>query len=121
MLAIQLQDRIIVNKDWATILFITCMIIIAINKTLSSIRFSEFMRLAYSDKYTKIYRDSNNLMNGFTISMFFVQLISFSFFILLILNQFNKADKNDFIVYIQIFKCFYPFKILDRENYSNLI
>ncbi|WP_445714727.1 DUF4271 domain-containing protein [Flavobacterium sp.] len=103
MLAIQLQDRIIVNKDWATILFITCMIIIAINKTLSSIRFSEFMRLAYSDKYTKIYRDSNNLMNGFTISMFFVQLISFSFFILLILNQFNKADKNDFIVYIQIF------------------
>jgi hypothetical protein len=103
MLAIQLQDRIIANKDWATILFITCMIIIAINKTLSSIRFSEFMRLAYSDKYTKIYRDSNNLMNGFTISMFFVQLISFSFFILLILNQFNKADKNDFIVYIQIF------------------
>lgn len=103
MLVIQLQDRIIANKDWATILFITCMIIIAINKTLSSIRFSEFMRLAYSDKYTKIYRDSNNLMNGFTISMFFVQLISFSFFILLILNQFNKADKNDFIVYIQIF------------------
>ena len=103
MLAIQLQDRIIANKDWATILFITCMIIIAINKTLSSIRFSEFMRLAYSDKYTKIYRDSNNLMNGFTISMFFVQLISFSFFILLILNQFNKADKKDFIVYIQIF------------------
>ena len=103
MLAIQLQDRIIESKDWATILFVICVAIIAINKTMSSIRFNEFFRLAYSDKYTKIYRDSSNLMSGFTISMFVLQLISFSFFILLVLNQFNRAEKTDLIVYIQIF------------------
>jgi hypothetical protein len=103
MLAIQLYDRIIESKDWATILFVICVAIIAINKTISSVRFNEFFRLAYSDKYTKIYRDSSNLKSGFTISMFVLQLISFSFFILLVLNQFNRAEKNDLIFYIQIF------------------
>ena len=103
MLAIQLHDRIIESKDWATILFIICVAIIAINKTISSVRFNEFVRLAYSDKYTKIYRDSSNLMSGFTISMFVLQLISFSFFTLLVLNQFDRAEKTDLIVYIQVF------------------
>jgi hypothetical protein len=103
MLAIQLHDRILESKDWATILFVVCLTIIAINKTISSVRFNEFTRLAYSDKYTKIYKDSSNLMSGFTISMFVLQLISFSFFILLLLMQFEKVEKMDLIIYIQIF------------------
>jgi len=103
MLAIHLHDRILESKDWAAILFIVCLTIIAVNKTVSSVRFNEFTRLAYSDKYTKIYKDSSNLMSGFTISMFVLQLISFSFFTLLMLNQFNKAVKTDLIIYIQIF------------------
>ena len=103
MLAIQLNTRIIENNDWATILFLLCVGIIAVNKTISSVRFNEFIRLAYSDKYTKIYRDSSNLMSGFTVSMFILQLFSFSFFTLLVLHQFEKTEKTNFIVYIQIF------------------
>ncbi|MFD2908846.1 DUF4271 domain-containing protein [Flavobacterium ardleyense] len=104
MLAFELHDRIIANKDWATILFVFCVGIIAVNKAVSSVRFNEFLRLAYSNKYTKMYRDSSNLMSTFTMSMFFVQLISLSFFILLVLNQFGKVkSKADFIVFIQIF------------------
>lgn len=103
MLAIQLQERIIESKDWATVLFVLCVGIIAVNKTISSVRFNEFIRLAYSDKYTKIYKDSSNLMSGFTVSMFVLQLFSFSFFTLLVLNQFDKAEKTNEIVYIQIF------------------
>lgn len=103
MLAIQLQERIIESKDWATILFVLCVGIIAVNKTISSVRFNEFIRLAYSDKYTKIYKDSSNLMSGFTVSMFVLQLFSFSFFTLLVLNQFDKAEKTNGVVYIQIF------------------
>lgn len=103
MLAIQFNTRIIENNDWATILFLLCVGIIAVNKTISSVRFNEFIRLAYSDKYTKIYRDSSNLMSGFTVSMFILQLFSFSFFTLLVLHQFEKTEKTNFIVYIQIF------------------
>ena len=103
MLAIQLQERIIESKDWATVLFVLCVGIIVVNKTISSVRFNEFIRLAYSDKYTKIYKDSSNLMSGFTVSMFVLQLFSFSFFTLLVLNQFDKTEKTNGIVYIQIF------------------
>ena len=103
MLAIQLQERIIESKDWATVLFVLCVGIIAVNKTISSVRFNEFIRLAYSDKYTKIYKDSSNLMSGFTVSMFVLQLFSFSFFTLLVLNQFDKTEKTNGIVYIHIF------------------
>ena len=103
MLAFELHNRLIENKDWATILFVLCVGIIAVNKTISSVRFNEFIRLAYSDKYTKIYKDSSNLMSGFTVSMFVLQLFSFSFFTLLVLNQFDKAEKTNGIVYIQIF------------------
>ena len=104
MVAFELHDRIIAGKDWATILFVVSVGIIALHKTISSVRFNEFVRLAYSDKYTKLYRDSSNLMSGFTISMFVVQLISLSFFVLLVLHQFGEvASKTDFITYIQIF------------------
>jgi len=103
MLAFELHYRLIENKDWATILFLLCVGIIAVNKTISSAKFNEFIRLAYSDKYTKIYKDSSNLRSGFTVSMFFLQLFSFSFFTLLVLHQFEKTEKTNFIVYIQIF------------------
>jgi len=103
MNAIELHERITESKDWATYLFILCLGIVTVNKSTSWVRFSEFIRLAYSDKYNKIYRDSNNLKNGFTVSMFFLQLISFSFFILLVLQQFEAKEKNTFILYIQIF------------------
>jgi hypothetical protein len=109
MLAIQLHDRILESKDWATILFVVCLTIIAINKTISSVRFNEFTRLAYSDKYTKIYKDSSNMKSSFTISMFILQLLSFSFFILLLLSQYSHSNKTSFIAktsyttFIQVF------------------
>lgn len=103
MLAIELHNRIIENKDWATVLFLFCLVIIAINKVISSVRFNEFIKLAYSDKYIKIYKDSSNLMSGFTVSMFLLQLFSFSFFILLVLDQFGIAKKTDWIIFIQLF------------------
>lgn len=99
---IQLSERILVNKDWATILFVLAVAIIALNKTIFSVRFNEFIKLGYSDKYNKVYKDTNNLLNWFTISMFIIQLISFSFFILLLLSFFNYTKTDNYITYIQI-------------------
>lgn len=103
MLAIELHERITESKDWATLLFILCLGIVTVNKSISWVRFSEFIRLAYSSKYNKIYRDSGNLLDGFTVSMFVLQLISFSFFILLVIRQFSALETNSLILYIQIF------------------
>lgn len=102
MLAIELHNRIVENNDWATILFVLCLAIIAVNKSISSIRFNEFIKLAYSNKYLKIYKDSSNLMNGFTISMFILQLLSFSFFTLLVINQLGTPNTSNGIIFIQI-------------------
>ncbi len=96
------QERIIETKDWATVLFVLCFILIAITKTFFEARFNEFLKLLVTDKYVKIYKDPSHMMSWFTISLFFVQLISFSFFALILLDYFGLADKNDSIKYIQI-------------------
>lgn len=96
-------ERIIGLNDWATILFLVAFVAIAINRNIFGGRFSEFLRLAVSDKYTKIYKESSNIRSGFTVSLFFVQMISFSFFILLLLAQFYAKEKYNAILYIQIF------------------
>lgn len=102
MIILQLSERVLVNKDWATVLFVLAIALIAINKNVFSVRFNEFIKLGYSDKYNKVYKDTNNLLNWFTISMFFIQLISFSFFILLLLSFFDYTQTDNYITYIQI-------------------
>ena len=102
MINLEYHDRAFTFTDWATFLFVICFFIIAVNKNIFEARFSEFMRLAVSDKYTKIYKDSSNMKSSFTITLFIVQLLSFSFFILLLLNHYNYSVKTDFILFIQI-------------------
>lgn len=109
MITIQLAERVLVNKDWATVLFVLAIALIAINKNIFSVRFNEFIKLGYSDKYNKVYKDTNNLLNWFTISMFFIQLISFSFFILLLLSFFNYTKTDNYITYIQIITFLFVF------------
>jgi len=109
---ISYQDRIFNLTDWATILFFLSFLIIAFNKTAFEVKFVEFMRLGISDKYTKIYKDSSNMKSSFTISMFIVQLISFSFFILLLLSKYNYSQKTNYITFIQIFVFFAVFVLI---------
>jgi hypothetical protein len=104
-----LQPRIIENKDWATILFVLSFALIAFTRTAFETRFNDFLRILISDKYIKIYKDSSNLMSGFTILLFIVQLISTSFFIQLILNYFGTVSKTDSVVFLRIFTFFTVF------------
>jgi len=97
-----LHPRIIDSKDWATILFVIALALIAITRSVFEIRFNEFLKLIVSDKYLKVYRDSSHLMSGFTIGLFLVQIISLAFFLQLILSHFGYVSKTDWIVFIQI-------------------
>lgn len=98
-----LNERIIGGKDWATILFVLCFVLIAVNRTAYETRFAEFVKLAWSDKYTKIYKEGGNLMSGFTVSFFVIQLISFAFLIQFFLSYFDIVEKTSWISFIQIF------------------
>ena len=101
-----LQPRILEHRDWATYLFIFSFVLIAITKTAFETRFSEFLRILVTDKYIKVYKDTSHLMSGFTILLFIVQIISFSFFIQLVLNFFGYVSKTDWIIFIRIFTFF---------------
>jgi hypothetical protein len=97
-----LHERIAGGKDWATLLFVFCFIIIAVNRSAFGSRFSEFIKLAFSDKYTKIYKDGGNIFSWFTISFFFIQIVSFAFLIQLLLASIGMAEKTNWITFIQI-------------------
>lgn len=97
-----LHTRIIDTKDWATILFVLSFASISFTKSAFEGRFSDFLKLIYSNKYLTIYKDSSHLTSGFTISLFLVQIISFAFFIQLSLSYFGYASKTDWILYIRI-------------------
>ncbi|NGY36398.1 DUF4271 domain-containing protein [Flavobacterium sp. XN-5] len=97
-----LNPRITESKDWAILLFVLAFAIVAITKSVYENRFSDFMNLIFSDKYSKVYRDGSHLRDSFTISLFFVQVISIAFFIQLSLSFFGYGSKTDLIFYIQI-------------------
>ena len=101
-----LQPRVLEPKDWATYLFMLSFALIAISRTVFETRFSEFLRILISDKYIKIYKDTSHLMSGFTILLFIVQIISFSFFIQLLLHSLGYVSKTDWIIFIRIFTFF---------------
>ena len=115
-----LHPRIAENKDWATALFILAFVIIAFTKSVYENRFEDFMNLIFSDKYSKVYRDSSNISSSFTVSLFVVQVISFSFFIQIILSLFGHASKTDWLLYIQIFT-FLIFFILAKYLIEKII
>ena len=106
MIETVLQPRILETKDWATYLFVFSFVLIAITKTAFETRFSEFIRILVSDKYIKVYKDTSHLMSGFTILLFIVQIISFSFFIQLVLNYLGYVSKTDWVIFLRIFTFF---------------
>ena len=61
------------------------------------------MRLPFSKKYNSTYKETSNLYSTFTISLFFVQVVTFSFLIQVILSIFNYTTKANWITFIQIF------------------
>ena len=97
-----LQPRLLESKDWATCLFVLSFVLIAIAKTAFETRFSDYLKILVSDKYIKVYKDTSHLMSGFTILLFIVQLISFSFFIQIVLYKFGYIPSIEWILYIRI-------------------
>lgn len=106
MIETVLSPRVLEAKDWATFLFVFSFALIAITRTAFETRFNDFLRILVSDKYIKVYKDTSHLMSGFTILLFIVQIISFSFFIQIILSHLGYVSKTDWVLFIRIFTFF---------------
>ena len=117
---IELIPRIVENRDWVTVLFLMALLLVAITKTAFENRFSDFVNLIINNKYLKIYKDSSNLMSWFTILLFVVQLISLSFFVLMVLSYLGYTTKTNWISYIQILT-FLSFFVLSKFLIEKII
>ena len=116
----ELIPRIVENKDWITIVFILTIGVVTIAKVGFEKRFIDFVNLLFNDKYLKVYKDPSNLMSWFTILLFFVQLVSFSFFIQLVLSYFGYTTKTNGITFIQIVT-FLSFFVLSKFLVEKII
>ena len=103
MIALELQPRIIENKDWATIVFVASFALVVIAKSTFESRFHDFVRIIVSDKYLKIYKESTHLMSGFNVILFVVNIVSLSFFIQITFHHFGYGSKTDWVLFVQIF------------------
>lgn len=115
-----LHPRITENTDWATLLILLCFATVAVTKSVFENRFSDFANLLFSNKYNKVYRESSNLRNGFTVALFFVQVVSLAFFIHLSLSIYGYGSKTDWMQYIQITN-FLLFFILSKVLIEKII
>ncbi len=117
---IEFIPRIVENKDRITIVFIVAVALVAVTKAAFENRFVDFVNLIANNKYIKMYKDPSNLMSWFTILLFFVQLISFSFFVQLVLSYFGYTTKTNWITFIQIFT-FLTFFVLSKFLVEKII
>ncbi len=102
MLKMELHNRIIENKDWATLLFILCCVFVILTKSTFENRFHDFKNLIFSERYIKIYKDYSHLMTWFTFLLFIVQILSFGFFIQYVMYYLGYISKYDGVFFVKI-------------------
>lgn len=99
---IDFLNRYNYSFDWATVLFVLTFATIVVTRLTFARRFEDFIKLAVSNKYLSTYRDTNNLKSGFTISMFFVQMVSLSLFVHYIISLTGFTALHSFSTYLRI-------------------
>ena len=80
------NPRNIENNNWATVLFLLAFLLIVIVKTISTQRFFIYLNLFFSDKYFKLFSKNEYVTGFFNILLYIVQIITLSFFIILLFD-----------------------------------
>lgn len=121
MLVLDFHIRILENKDWATVLFVVALAMVAMVRTFFQSRFTDYIKLLYSDKYVKVYKDSSfYMMSGFNLFLFLVNLLSVSFIVILILDHYHLGSKTDWMLFLRIFTLLAVF-ILSKYLFEKII
>lgn len=113
-------ERITPGNDWATIVFIVTLAVIVVVRSVFETRFADFIRLIVNDKYLKIYRDHTQISSWFNVLLFWVQLVTFSFLLLVWMDYLGWMEKDNFKSYVQIFILF-SFFILSKYLVEKII
>ena len=98
------KERLLLNQDWITIMFIVSLFLIALAYTFYADRFKKLFTLFYSDKYYSDYATSKPLIfNFFHVLLFPVFIFNISLLIFILLKALNLIDYNlNFINYLGV-------------------
>ena len=90
------------NRDWATLCFVLSLSLVTGSKYIASARFNDFLSILFTDKYISVYKDKGHLYSWFSLMLFVTQLLSYAFFIFLLLIYFGWVSSTQWIAFVQI-------------------
>ncbi|MBS4040742.1 MAG: DUF4271 domain-containing protein [Flavobacteriales bacterium] len=115
-----LQERIIGIQDWAVYFFTLAFLFLVMSKAYFPVKFYDYIRLFYTDKYWRIYKDSPSTSSGFHLLLFVTQTISFAFLLQLLLATMGWGNLYDLNLFIQIMVLLF-FVILSKYFLEKII
>ncbi|MCH4822025.1 DUF4271 domain-containing protein [Gramella lutea] len=116
----QATERIYDYQDWITILFLACLILLVIAKSLFPQRFEEFTSMLNSGKFIAFKGKENKAFHGFNILLLVLQAISVSLFLYIVYSFFSTDETSDIIIFIRIFTAYFCF-ILIKAGVEKII
>ncbi len=106
-------DRLIVSKDWITLLLVGCIVLYAAAKFLYPKRFQEFVLLPITNKYFLIQGRNDQIQHPFNVLLFATQTICTSLFIYLIIGVWQPVMvQNNPWIFVQILTIFIVFVLI---------
>ena len=73
-----------VSNDWMTLVVLSSMLLLALAKHISSVRFAEFLQLVVTDKYFYMQGKDTRLFSMFNVFLFLFQSLSFGILLYLL-------------------------------------
>ncbi len=90
------------TRDWITLLFILCFILLALAKISYPQRFEEFISLLNSGKFIAFKGKENKAFHAFNILLLIIQILAVSIFIFIAYRYFFESSLPPIIIYIRI-------------------
>lgn len=121
MINFQFTERQLQDNSWSVYLFIGSFLLVAIVRAIFDKQFKDFLGLMYTNKYIKLYGETS--LSWFSVVLTLVQLISYAFFIQIMLSYFRLVHKTNFEVFIQVFafiSLFFGLKYLVKRSIAGV-
>jgi len=97
-------ERVVVSKDWITIVLLIAVTLLILNRLKSSDRYYKLKNLLINNTYINSYSKANPLLfNSFSIIFLVVYVIIISFLLFITIHQFEPSMASfDFLFYLKI-------------------
>ena len=102
----QAIERIYEYKDWITMIFLLCFVLLVLARILFPQRFEEFISLLNSGKFISFKGKENKAFHGFNILLLSIQSLAVSIFLFICYNFYFETAIGPVFLFIRIFTAY---------------